>query len=165
MPERDFKPLFTWRSAIQQSHLPPTVRHVALALSLHMNEMGGSCFPSVATLAEETGRHTETVSDSLRHLETAEFIRIIRPKLQGRGRFNQYEARIPEGSSQTPPSEEKVDSDGQKGRIPPTEGSSEPYVVLHEDDKSSTPDSLRAKDKAFERWHAKERHPSQGAAE
>jgi len=39
-----FSPLFTWRSAIAESHLPPTTKLVAVMLSLHMNERGGSCF-------------------------------------------------------------------------------------------------------------------------
>jgi hypothetical protein len=59
------RPLFTWRSAIVESDLPPTARHVALTLALHMNERGGSCFPSQATLASETGLHPRTVKRSL----------------------------------------------------------------------------------------------------
>ena len=45
--------LFTWRSAICESGLPPTARHVALTLSLHMNERGGSAFPGATLLATD----------------------------------------------------------------------------------------------------------------
>jgi DNA-binding transcriptional MocR family regulator len=62
------KPLFSWRGAISDSDLPPTTRHVALALSLHMNERGGSAFPAVATLARETGLSESTVREHLHQL-------------------------------------------------------------------------------------------------
>ncbi len=67
-------PLFTWRSAVVESDLPPTSKLVALALSLHMNERGGSCFPSQATLGRETSLHPRTVREHLAELEQAGWI-------------------------------------------------------------------------------------------
>jgi DNA-binding transcriptional regulator YhcF (GntR family) len=61
--------LFTWRGDIVDSDLPPTSRHVALTLSLHMNERGDSCFPSLMTLAAETGLSKSTVAEHLARLE------------------------------------------------------------------------------------------------
>lgn len=62
-------PLFTWRSAICQSELPATTRHVALTLSLHMSELGDSCYPSQSRLAEETGLARRTVNRHLSKLD------------------------------------------------------------------------------------------------
>ena len=58
-------PLFRWRSAIAQSELQPTTRHVLLTLSLHMNELGENCFPSTRTLAKETGLSERSVCTHL----------------------------------------------------------------------------------------------------
>lgn len=87
-------PLFTWRSAIVDSELPATVRHVALTLSLHMNERGGSAFPAIRTLGRETGRGTSTVTAALRTLEAAGWLLVERGG--GRGHPNRYTATVPE---------------------------------------------------------------------
>lgn len=60
-------PLFSWRGALIRSELSPNVRYVALVLSMHMNELGGSCYPSQALLAEESGLSERQVR---RHLAT-----------------------------------------------------------------------------------------------
>jgi DNA-binding transcriptional regulator YhcF (GntR family) len=88
----DFKPLFTWRSAVCESNLKATTRHLLLTLSLHMNERGGSCFPSVETLASETGLGRATVFRQLQVAEDTGWL-IIR-RSQGRV-SNRYEAALP----------------------------------------------------------------------
>ena len=45
MARSSLSPLFTWRSALADSDLEPPTRHVGLAISLYMNERGGSAFP------------------------------------------------------------------------------------------------------------------------
>jgi hypothetical protein len=82
MSDTALKPLFTWRSAIASKHGPksPTTRHVLLTLGLHMNERGGSCFPSVDTLVGETGLTKRSVCT---HLEIAERDGWIRRGLHG----------------------------------------------------------------------------------
>jgi hypothetical protein len=67
-------PIFTWRTAIAKSDLPPTVRHVALTLSLYMNERGGSAWPSIATLAEDSGLSTRTIMRGIRALERGRYL-------------------------------------------------------------------------------------------
>lgn len=89
----ELKPLFTWRSAIADSDLEPKSRHVALTISLHMNERGGSCFPSLETLAGETGLNKRQVSDGIKDLETSGYLKVTRGG--GRGKPNRYEAIIP----------------------------------------------------------------------
>lgn len=96
-PERDFKPLFTWRSAICDSDLPPTTRLVALTLSLHMNERGGSCFPSAAQLAQETGLGVSTVREHRKTLERTGWLACVeRGGIRGKARrASAYEATTP----------------------------------------------------------------------
>ena len=53
--------VFDWRRSICDSTLPPTARHVALTMSIYMNESGGSAFPGGARLARETGLALRTV--------------------------------------------------------------------------------------------------------
>jgi hypothetical protein len=89
--------LFTWRSAVSspESGLTPTEHQVALTLSLHMNELGESCFPSIdPTLHEETcGRSAATIRDAINQL--VELGWLHRQARVGRGRSNEYEALIP----------------------------------------------------------------------
>ncbi len=59
LPDPDGKPvppIVKWRNAVLGPDGPrsPTTRALLLALSHHMNEAGGSCFPSYALLARET---------------------------------------------------------------------------------------------------------------
>lgn len=94
MTGRELSPLFTWRSAIADSDLRPTLRHVALTLSLHMNERGGSAYPSVGTLGRETGLSESTVRTSLRELEGGGWLDAD-VTAGGKGRTNRYRASIP----------------------------------------------------------------------
>jgi len=90
--ERDFKPLFTWRSAVCDSNLPATCRHVLLTVSLHMNERGGSCFPSIDRIAAETGLNRATVIRQVQHARDNGWLLVG----QSRGRAsNTYTAAIP----------------------------------------------------------------------
>jgi hypothetical protein len=95
--ETNLSALFTWRSAISspESGLTPTEHHVGLTLSLHMNELGGSCFPSIdPTLHEETcGRSAATIRTALNQLVALGWLdRTIRV---GRENSNEYAARVP----------------------------------------------------------------------
>ena len=58
-------PLFTWRSAVCDSDLPPTARHVALTLALYMNERGASAYPGATRLSADTALHEDTVRRQL----------------------------------------------------------------------------------------------------
>lgn len=90
-------PLFTWRSAIADSQLPAATRHVALALSLYMNERGGSAHPGPTLLAHDTGLHLSTVKAKLAELErTGWLVCRERGGIKGvRKCANVYEARVP----------------------------------------------------------------------
>lgn len=92
-------PLFSWRGAIasKDSGLTPTVRHVALNLSLHMSERGDSCFPAVGTMVEETGLADSTVRASLRTLcDEGWLVKEERFRADGSRSSNTYTATVPE---------------------------------------------------------------------
>lgn len=72
------RPLYSWRAAICASDLAPVARHVALTLSLHMSEVGDSCFPSQQTLAHETGLCERAIRTHLRALENAGWLVMVR---------------------------------------------------------------------------------------
>jgi Helix-turn-helix domain len=97
MPDA-LSPLFGWRGAIASSDLPAPARHVALTLSLHMNERGGSAFPSVGTLAGETGLNERTVQRHLVNLVEAGWLIVEeRHRENGSQTSNDYTAAVPPG--------------------------------------------------------------------
>jgi len=60
--------LFSWRHAVLKSDLPATTKLVLLTLACHMNDVGGSCFPSKEQLMHETNLSEQTV---VKHLKLA----------------------------------------------------------------------------------------------
>lgn len=108
-------PLFTWRSAVCESDLTPTVRHVALTLSLYMNERGGSAFPGATRLAHDTGLHEDTIRRSLAHLAEGGWLVLVeRGGRKGERRTaNAYVASIPppaedRGLEEAPPAQDRT---------------------------------------------------------
>lgn len=93
-----FKPLFTWRSAVCESDLAPTTRHVALTLSLYMSERGDSARPGAPTLARDTGLSVRAVREHLAELERRGWLRLVeRGGLKGeRKKANEYRAVVPD---------------------------------------------------------------------
>jgi DNA-binding MarR family transcriptional regulator len=91
--------VYDWRSLICESDLAPTTRHVALTLSLHMSVRGDSCYPSIKTLAEETGLSMSTVREHLRSLEEKGWLAC---EVGGGRRSNRYWATEPAGTRQAP---------------------------------------------------------------
>ncbi len=94
MTETKILPLLTWRSAICDSGLPPTTRHVALTLSLWMNERAASAFPSVPTLVTATGLSERAVRSHLHDLVNAGWLKLVKASA-GQRRGNEYEASTP----------------------------------------------------------------------
>jgi hypothetical protein len=106
MAKKDFKPLFTWRSAICESDLPAPTRHVALTMALYMNERGGSCFPGAARLVRDTGLSRRTVWTALAELENQGWLNVVkrgrRAVKGGKLEANHYEARTPTSAGDAP---------------------------------------------------------------
>lgn len=90
-------PLLTWRSALCDSDLEPTTRHVALTLSLYMNERGGSAFPGASRMARDTGLAVSTVRTHLAALvESSWLVLVEKGGVKGeRKTANHYQATIP----------------------------------------------------------------------
>lgn len=132
------RPLYTWRSAIVESDLKPVVRHVALTMSLHMNERGGSCFPKTATVIEETGLARSTVIGAQRELEDGGWLVKVKGG-NGRGDRVEWEARIPpdfvprlERVRETDPSDDRSPGEHPPERVRDT-GPSGTETVRHPD--------------------------------
>jgi hypothetical protein len=95
-PARDIgvSPLFEWRRRICESDLKAVTRHVALVLSMHMNDKGGSCWPSISTVARETGLSERCVRASIGELcDKSTWLKVSMGG--GRGNPNRYTAVIP----------------------------------------------------------------------
>jgi DNA-binding transcriptional MocR family regulator len=99
-------PLFRWRESLCASELSATRRLVALVLSMHMNAVGGSCFPGIATIARETGLGRRTVIRALQDLQTSGYLTVVErggTARSGKPKSNSYQARVPStGATQTP---------------------------------------------------------------
>lgn len=85
----------SWRRTVCSPGSPfsLTERAVAQGLSMYMSEAGDSCFPSIPTLAADVGCAESTCRDALNRL--AEWGFLDRHLRRGRGRSNEYFARIP----------------------------------------------------------------------
>lgn len=88
--------IFEYRDALRRSELPATTRAILTYLSTRANTDGGSCFPSVATIAADTAFSKRTVCTHLEKAEEAGWI-IRRQVGDGKGwRRNTYTLTVPE---------------------------------------------------------------------
>jgi DNA-binding transcriptional MocR family regulator len=89
-----------WRDAIRESDLRSSARLVALVLSTHMDRNGGSCFPSLSTIARETALGRSTVKRALDALQEAGFIERVSggPTTPNRYRAGRPGVNLPLGS-------------------------------------------------------------------
>ena len=119
-----------WRRAVMSKSGGPRckfTRYVLLALSLHMDLSGGSCFPSTKLLAQECDMSRKTVE---RYLRKAVQLGWVERSNRGEGqswRRYQYQARWPKevGVLGTPSGREDVEYVGGEG------GSAEGHGVGH----------------------------------
>lgn len=95
-------PVITWRSQLVQGSDCSTCKLVGLALSLYMNERGGSAFPSINTLAADCSLTDRAVRKHLNeHLHAQGWLILIERGGQkgDRRRANEWQASTPELSS------------------------------------------------------------------
>ena len=86
---------FKWERTFLKGPFTKTQRVVGLALATHFNRQG-TAWPSVRTLARESGCTDRTVRRALREIEQAGYLHIQRSGLgAGSGRTNRYQAVIP----------------------------------------------------------------------
>lgn len=100
---------YTWRAAILRSDLPSTTRHVLLTLSCYVNDVGQSAYPSIETLANNTGLTDRAV---IKHLQIAKehgFLAIGKHGFAGRRwAHNEYFPKIPNVEYEIPPVDNSV---------------------------------------------------------
>lgn len=145
------KALLNWRAAIASSDLPPTRRHVALTLSLWMNERGASAFPGATRLANDTGLNVSTVREHLNDLVRGGWLTLVeKGGVKGaRRRANHYAAMIPAGFVPRPDAADDDPGDDPSssptGRAEPADPSSSPRqpLVLPDPISSRTLDGTR----------------------
>jgi predicted ArsR family transcriptional regulator len=80
-------------AVLRWSRARPTARLVLLALAAHANRETNEAWPSVATLARETGLSARAVRDALRELEQANEIERLAAG-GGRGRTARYRVNL-----------------------------------------------------------------------
>lgn len=90
---------FDWLKAISSEDGPPcpTTRLVLFALSLHMNENGGSCYPSLSRLSKDTALSLRTVkAHAKRAFEEGWLVRMRKQGYASNYSRYEYQAVIPE---------------------------------------------------------------------
>ncbi|MEO8101349.1 MAG: helix-turn-helix domain-containing protein [Betaproteobacteria bacterium] len=121
---------WSWRQRLLESSLPGTTRHVLLTLSMHVNDAGEPCYPTVRLLAKETGRSRKTVMEQLEIGETEGWIAVGKHGFSGqKWATNEYVLAWPDDSKAVdkavdnckkggypalPPSEKGGHFDGEK---------------------------------------------------
>jgi hypothetical protein len=81
-----------WRTELLASEMSSPAKMVAFVLSTHMDRNGGSCFPSLTTIARESGYARSTVCQALAELDRANLLERVRG---GRGKPTRYHATSP----------------------------------------------------------------------
>lgn len=103
--------VWTWRQAIQRSSLSPITKLVLFNLSVYMNEIGESCFPTVEQQTKDTGLGKTTIHKHLKLACDAGFILKTKHGFGGQQwANNEYKALMPShnGSAPDEPPSEKV---------------------------------------------------------
>lgn len=136
------KIIFSWRHAIVESDLPSTTRHVLLTLSLHMNDVGESCFPSIERIAKETGLSRMSVITHLHKARDAGWIKIGNHGFRGqRWRANEYFCNFPAEEMNEKVVKEIDQADGKVVNLTKEGGQSDDAKVVKEVDTISTSNS------------------------
>jgi Helix-turn-helix domain len=125
MTGRELPFVVVWRKAILASGLPAPARHVAHVLAEHANADGGSCYPSIARLADETGHAESTVRAALASLEGAGYVDVTRTRGGRRagdrlGLRNAYRLTKPSGSRRVSTRRVRGETLRQPSSNPPT---------------------------------------------
>lgn len=89
--------VISWRNAIQKAKLESTTKLVLFNLSVHMNDAGESCFPSVDLQSKYTCLSKRCIIQHLKKAEKAGFIKVSKHGYgDQRWARNEYYATFPE---------------------------------------------------------------------
>jgi len=125
---------WSWRHAVLNSNLPPTTRHVLLTISCHMNDVGGGCYPTTATLAAETGLSERSICTHIMVASEAKWLKVSEHGFKGqRWSRHVYEATWPDDEKGTEPDAEGTEG----GSVPCAEGTEPDAEGTEPDDKKA----------------------------
>lgn len=116
--------VWSWRHAIQKTKMSKTTKLVLYNLSLYMNEIGQSCFPSISTQAEDCNLNVRSIYRSLNEAKALGFLEVESRIIGGRN-HNIYYAKYPislTGATITPENSSQPYGDNDT-----PENSSQPY--------------------------------------
>ena len=89
--------VWIWRRAFAASSIAPSTRLVLHTLGMFMNEIGQSCFPSIADICRLSGLDKKTVRKHLAVAREEGWIEISNHGFRGqKWKRNEYAARLPE---------------------------------------------------------------------
>jgi hypothetical protein len=142
-------PVLTWRSALCDSGLPATARHVALTISIYMNERGGSAYPGGTRLAEDTGLSLRTVRSALAVLEQSGWLTVVERGGATKGSKRTatiYQAAIPTSAAVAPVQEIHRCNSGHRPvqLTTPTGATAAPQVSMKLEEKLMAPTDVDA---------------------
>lgn len=108
--------------------LPASQRHVLLDMATHTNRATGECFPSIDTLARDTGQSKRQVIRSISNMRDAGILKVGKRKTRD-GLGNRYTITLPKHPREFTPEETAVGdcmsptktTDRQEGDIPETQ--------------------------------------------
>ncbi|KZL17510.1 helix-turn-helix domain-containing protein [Pseudovibrio sp. WM33] len=110
----DDRKAWSWRQAFCRSDLPATTRLLLQTMSMFMNTMGESCYPSIEDLMKYSGLSKGAV---LKHIEVARdagWITISQHGFKGqRWKRREYVARWPERDLVAPSTSERLDKSAE----------------------------------------------------
>lgn len=95
--------LFVWMRSIRDSDLPSSTRLVLLTMVTWIDNTTGTCFPSLATLAQATGLAKSTVTTHLKLAEQAGFILRTQRRTGRQHTSTLYQATMPTAHALTTP--------------------------------------------------------------
>ncbi|WP_093181755.1 helix-turn-helix domain-containing protein [Pseudovibrio sp. Tun.PSC04-5.I4] len=128
---------WSWRQAFCKSDLQGPTRAVLQAMSMFMNAVGESCYPSIEDLVEYSGYSKNAV---LKHIDIAKeagWIEVSQHGFRGqRWKRQEYVARWPERDLVAPSTSERMVKNAEfekKGGAPPAPAPSK--KVVHEVDE------------------------------
>lgn len=105
----DERRAWSWRQAFCKSDLPATTKHVLQTLSMFMNSLGESCYPSIEDLMDYSGLSKRAVLNHIEVARDAGWISISQHGFRGqRWKRHEYTARWPERNLDAPSTSERM---------------------------------------------------------
>lgn len=128
-------PVITWRTALMRGSNCSNCKLVGLGLSLYMNEMGGSAFPSIRTLAGDTSLSERSVREHINgHLHKQGWLRLVERggTFEGQRKANVWQAVTPPAADAGVPGETQQDPRQETAHPPAPDAAQESIYQSNE---------------------------------